>query len=271
MRIAFWSNVHGQSATTSNMLSVVLMTALEYRLKILITHNHFEKSTIESSLLDRRYLNSELMELSDSGIDALARFIKSNKLDKDNIVNYTTSILKKKLDLLMGTTNTNRDLYMHDLNNVMNQILSLAQEFYDVVFIDVSAGYNELSSKILKYSDIVVVNLNQNLSVLDDFFERHKEGLENYIFLIGRYDMDSRYNTKNIMRRYGIKKNVAVIPYSIEFSDACSDGRVLDFFLKNLSAKKDDVNYSFINESRNAARLILAHAGIDITTKKIGD
>lgn len=271
MRIAFWSNVHGQTATTSNLVAISLMTALEYRLKVLITHNHFEKSTLESSLLEKQYIQNENMELSESGIDALARFIKSNKLDKDNIDNYTTNILTKKLDLIMGTTHTNKDLYMNDFNNVINQILSMAQAFYDVVFIDVSAGKNELSSKILKKSDIIVVNLCQNNSVINDFFDNYKESLEKCIFLIGRYDQNSRYNKKNIMRKFNVRKNLCVVPYNIEFSDACSDGKAVDFFMKNRNSRKDDLNYHFIDEVRNSVKLILSKAGIDITTKKLGD
>ncbi|MCX7920454.1 MAG: hypothetical protein N3B21_00305 [Clostridia bacterium] len=271
MRIAFWSNVHGQTATTSNMVAVALMTALEYRLKVLITHNHFEKSTVETSLVDRKYVKYELMDLANSGIDALARFIKSNKLDKENISNYTTTLLKNKLDLLMGTSKTNKELYVNDLNNVIDLILESAKEFYDIVFIDVSSGNNELSSKILQHSEIIVVNLNQNINVLDDFFDNHKDMVDKSVFLIGKYNADSRINKKNIMRRYGIKKNIAVIPYNIEFSDACSEGRAIDLFMRNLAVKKDDLNYMFIEEVRNAVKLILSHAGIDITLKKLGD
>lgn len=267
MRIAFWSNVHGQTATTSNIIAIALMTALEYRLKVLITHNHFDRSTVETSLIEKKYLKTELMELSDNGIDALARFIKSNKLDKDNIVNYTTTLLNKKLDLLTGTTHTNKEFYISDINNVIDLILNLAKEFYDIVLIDVSSGKNELSSKILKNSDVIVVNLCQNAAVLDEFFEKYREHIEKCIFLVGRYDKDSRFSKKNIMRKYNIKKNIALIPYCIEFSDACSCGTAIDFFLKNISAKKDDLNYYFIEEVRNAVKIILAYAGIDIAAK----
>ncbi|MFZ5988345.1 MAG: hypothetical protein ACOYWZ_14630 [Bacillota bacterium] len=271
MQIAFWSNVHGQTATTSNMVAVALMTALEYRLKVLITHNHFDKSTLESSLMDRRYLRNELTELSDSGIDALSRFIKFNKVDKESIVNYTTTLLRNKLDLLTGTTNTNRELYMNDLNDVIDLILSSAQEFYDLILIDVSSGRNELSSKILEHSQMIVVNLNQNINVLDEFFEEYKDIADKCVFLLGRYDNDSRLNVNNIKRRYSIKKNIAVIPYNIEFSDACSEGKAIDFFMKNLRVKKDDGNYYFIEEVRNAVKMLLTGAGIDINLKKLGD
>lgn len=270
VRIAFWSNVHGQTATTSNLVAISLMTAMEYRLKVLLAHNHFEKSTLESSLLDRGYLDNEQAELSEHGIDALARFIKSNNLDKDNISNYTTSILSKKLELIMGTSHTNRDLYMTDLNNVMHQILDRTQAFYDVIFVDVSSGNNELSSKILENSDFIVVNLSQNINVIDDFFKSFKGDLGKCIFVIGRYDANSKFNKKNVMRKYGIKRNLCVVPYNIEFSDACSEGRGVDFILKNLRASRDDVNFGFMEEVRNSVKLILTVAGVDVATKKLG-
>lgn len=270
MRIAFWSNVHGQTATTSNLVAIALMTAMEYRLKVLLAHNHFERSTLESTLLDRGYLDNEQAGLSEHGIDALARFIKSNKLDKDNISNYTTSILSKKLDLILGTSHTNKALYLRDLNTVIHQILNLAQAFYDLVFMDVSSGNNELSNKILAGSDIIIVNLSQNMNVINDFFENFTGDLGKCVFVIGRYDSNSKFNKKNLMRKYNIKKNLCVIPYNIEFSDACSEGRAVDFFLKNLQAKKDDLNYGFMEEVRNAVRLILSMAGVDLATKKLG-
>lgn len=271
MQVSFWSNVHGQTATTLNMVAAAVMAALEYRLKILVTHNHFDKSGLETSLMDRKYLKAELTELSDSGIDALSRFIKFNKVDRENISNYSTTLIKNKLDLLMGTTNTSRELYMNDLNDVIDLILSSAQEYYDLILIDVSSGKNDLSNKILEHSNLVVVNLNQNISVLDDFFEAYGTFLDKCVFLIGRYDSDSRFNLKNIRRRYNIKRDMAVIPYNIEFSDACSEGRVIDFFMKNLNVKKHDYNYVFIQEVRNAVKMLLTNAGIDINLKKLGD
>lgn len=271
MQIAFWSNVHGQTATTCNMVATALIAALEYRLKILVTHNHFEKSGLETSLIDRKYLKTELTELSDTGIDALSRFIKFNKVDKENIVNYTTTLIRNKLDLLMGTTNTSRELYMNDLNDVIDLILSSAQEYYDLILIDVSSGKNELSSKILEHSKLIVVNLNQNIAVLDDFFENYGSNIDKCVFLIGRYDSDSRLNLKNIKRRYNIKREMSVIPYNVEFSDACSEGRVIDFFTKNIGAKKNDNNYYFMQETRNALESLLSNAGIDTNLKRLGD
>lgn len=271
MQIAFWSIVHGQASTTSNLIAVSLMTALEYRMKLLVTQNHFERSTLESSLINKSYLKKSLTDLGDTGIDALSRFVKFNKVDKDSIVNYTTTILKNRFDLLIGTSNTNKELYFNNLGNVIQTIFDSAQEFYDILFVDVASGYNELSRKIVDKSDLVVVNLNQNVSVLDEFFSSHKDRLDRCVVLISMYDDNSRFNHKMLSRKYGLKNNIGLIPYCREFSDACNDGKAVDFFMRNLNADKDDNNYYFIKEVRNSVELILNKIGIDISLKKIGD
>lgn len=272
MQIAFWSNMHGQTTTTSNTVAVACSIALNYRLKILITHNHFEKSTLETSLLDKRYLNTELTELKDTGIDALSRFIRFNSVDKESILSYTTTLLKGRLDLLMGTKNANKELYLSDFNTMIEAILNSAKDYYDILFVDVTAGNNEMANKIITNSDMVVVNLNQNLYVLEDFFNNHFESLKNKcFFLISMYDKWSKYNLKNIQRKYKIKENIGIIPYCRGFADACNDGKAIDFFLKNYKSNQKDIHYSFINETSKSARGLLLNLGIDIKNKKLGD
>lgn len=272
MQVAFWSTVHGQTTTTSNTVAIACMVALEYRLKTLVTHNHYEKSTLETALLDRMYLRTELTELRDTGMDALSRFIKFNALDKESILSYTTTILRGRLDLLMGTKNANKDLYLSDLKSVLETILNSSKDYYDLLIVDVAAGDNELSSKILSSADLIVVNLNQNMMVLDDFFnERYNPLNQKYFFLISMYDEASRNHLKNIQRRYKIKENIAVIPYCRSFADACNEGKAVDFFMKNVKAGEDDVHYPFIKEVRNSVLCLLKQLDIDINNKKLGD
>ncbi|MBC7959812.1 MAG: hypothetical protein H7X94_08095 [Vallitaleaceae bacterium] len=272
MQIAFWSTVHGQTTTTANSVAMACMIALEYRLKTLITHNHFERSTLETSLLDKMYLRTELTELKDSGIDALSRFIKFNAIDKESILSYTTTILKGRLDLLMGTKNANRELYFSDLNNVIETILDSAKQYYDLLFVDVAAGSNELSDKILMRAELVVVNLNQSTPVLDDFFNNHYEKVKGKcFFLISMYDESSRNHLKNIQRKYKVKEKMSVIPYCRAFADACNEGRAVDFFMRNIEAREDDAHYPFIKEVRNSAECLLRELEIDINNKKLGD
>lgn len=271
MLITFWSSAHGQAATTTNIVAVSLMTALEYRFKILLTHNHFQGRTLEASVFDKRYLSSQKNDPSSIGLDGLSRYIKFNKIDKENFSNFTTTLLKNRLDILFGTNKTNEELFNNELRDVIGVILSSAKNYYDLIFFDLPSDESHLSKPIIEASDCIVINLNQNLHLLEGFFESFQNSLEKCFFIIGMYDKESRYNLKVLKRKYKSLKDAVVIPYSRQMADACNEGKAVDFLLRNLEATKDDINYNFIKELRNTTRQLLSSTGIDIHLKKLGD
>lgn len=265
MQIAFWSTVHGQTTTTSNAVAIACAIALDYRMKTLITHSHFDKSTLETSLLDKIYLNSEMTQLKDTGIDALSRFIKFSYLDKESVLSYTTTLIKGRLDLLIGTKNASRELYLSDFNSMLEAIMNSIRSHYDLLIIDVPAGNSELSQKMLSNSDLIVVNLNQNINVLEDFFNNEYQRVQQKcMFLISMYDENSRFVLRNLQRRYKIKDNIGCIPYCRSFADACSEGKAIDFFIRNLKASKDDIYYEFINEVRKSVMILFQQLDINL-------
>lgn len=267
MQVSFWSNSH-QLGTTYNMAAVAVLAALEYRLRILMAHTHFDRSTLEAAFVEKRYMRSELTDLSDTGIDALSRSIKFNKLEKDEIASFSTTILKNRLDLLIGTRNTNREIYVNNLKNAIGLILQSATLYYDLVLIDTAPGKNEISSRILEQSDLILVNLSQNVHVLEDFLKAGEEFKDKMLILLGKYDENSRYNLKAIRKKFGVMQ-VQAIPYDIGFADACADSRVVDFFIKNLPVDKEDIHFPFIQGVRNTVEAILNRVGIDAAQKKI--
>lgn len=266
MQISFWSNFH-QLGTTNNMIAIAVLTALEYRMQILMAHNHFNRSALEYAFVDRKHVLHELTDLSDTGIDALSRVIRFNKLEKNEITSYTTTILKNRLDLLSGTRNTNKEIYTSNLKDVIQLVLQSAVKYYDLVFVDTAPGKNDISNKILEKSDLVVVSLSQNVLVLEEFLSIYGDMKDKIMITLSRYDENSKYNLKAIKRRFGYF-DIHVIPYNIGFADACSESRVVDFFLKNLQANKDDFHYSFIKAVREAAAAVLSHLGIDAEQKR---
>lgn len=267
MQVSFWSNSH-QLGTTQNMAAVAVLTALEYRLRILMAHTHFDRSSLESAFIEKRYLRSELTDLSDTGLDALSRFIRFNRVDRDVIAGFSTTILKNKLDLLFGTRNTNREIYVSNLKNVIGTILQSASAYYDLVLVDTAPGNNEISVKILEQSDLIVVNLSQNIHILDDFLEGSTQYRDKMMIVLGKYDPNSRFNIKAI-RKIAANAQVLAIPYDIGFADACAESRVVDFFMKNLAVDRDDLHYPFIQGARETADAILTRLGIEIAHKKV--
>jgi len=269
MLVTFWSNFH-QSGTTSNAAALSVMIALEYRLRLLITHNQYERSGLETTFLDRQYVQNELMNSRDVGIDALSGFIRYNKADRDNILTFTTTLINKKLDILPGTTITNKELYIRDMSDVMENLLAAVNDAYDLVVVDAS-GENELKDMIIEHSDLIAINLTQNHNALEHFFSRYGNLSQKCVYILSRYDKDSRLNRKNVMRRYGIKEKLLTIPYNIEFSDACMEGKIIDFLIRNLRADKEDPNYELMKNLREAAEFLLKKLNVNIELKKLGD
>jgi len=267
MQVSFWSNYH-QIGTTHNMIAIAVLTALEYRMRILMAHNHFNRSALEYAFVDRKYIIHELTDLSDTGIDALSRVIRFNKLEKNDISSYTTTILKNRLDLLSGTRNTNKEIYTNNLKDVIQMILQSAAKYYDLVLVDTDSGDNDISARIIEKSDLVIVNLNQNVLVLEDFLNCFGDIKDKAMIILGRYDENSKYNLRAIKRRFGFD-NIHVIPYNICFADACCESGAIDFFLRNLNVEKDDYNYPFIKAVKEAAKAVLTQLGIDVEQKKV--
>lgn len=267
MQIALWSSVHGQTATTANTVAISVVAALLYNYKTLVTHTHFNKNTLEATLLDKSYLKNDLVDLTDTGIDAITRNFKLSRTDPDMIMNYTTTIIKNKLDLLIGTQTPNREIYFYGMEENIQKIIGAVEKSYQLSFVDLSSGISELSQKLMDGSELVIVNLCQNLHILDDFFES-KENEEyfskrNCVYVISRYDTNSRLNLKSIKKRYGIKKDLFCIPYCVEFSDALGLGKTVEFFIKELNCNEDDVNYRFIGDMK-----LLVERIVEITVLK---
>lgn len=268
MQIAFWSQFHGQTAATSNMVATAIMTALENRFNILVTQSHFQMNNLDLALIGSDPLVSQLTDLSDTGIDALSRFIRSNKISRDEFYNYTTSILRNKLDILEGTKIKNWEIFNSEYSAVLQLLLASAKSFYDLVYIDVAPGNTDMSNKILATSDLIVVNLSQNTLVLDKWFNEPPIDLDKVVYVIGKYDMDSKWNIKNIKRTYGVKNYIGAIPYDIEFADSCSDGKAVDFLIRNIEAEKGDYHYELVHQCRKVSREILKKVGLQIEVEE---
>ncbi|MEI4927543.1 hypothetical protein Q8G50_34050, partial [Klebsiella pneumoniae] len=76
-------------------------------------------------------------------------------------------------------------------------ILDAVKSYYNLSMIDVSSGTrNVLTNAVLATSDVIVVNLNQNIAVLEEFFKNENPTLmdKQYVIALGQYDRHSKYN-----------------------------------------------------------------------------
>lgn len=273
MKIAFWSPVHGQSGTTSNILATAMIAGMIEKTKIILTQTHFNFNNLEAPLVGSNSNNASSCEFfRDVGIDALIRNFKSSELNPEIINNCCISLSNTNVVLLPGTVKSNRESFEYEMDRVFLNLLRTVEKFTDLVFVDLNSGSNPLSLKIIADCDLTVVNLSQNMAFMDIYFSGDNSFLTNKVFyLLGNYDSRSRYNISNIRRRYRKymkASNSGYIPYSTNFLDAQSDGRVISFFKENLFCGSEDENYDFILQTEKVCDKILKMTGIRINTEE---
>ncbi len=264
--VSFWSTVEStQTATTSTIAAVACcMASKNSNYKVLLTQTHYQNMDLETSFnnLDKKNSKGNL-DIADTGMDALDRLYRSNKLNPENISNYVSPLMRGKLELLYGTFKNDKDSYDRVLET-MPMIIEQSSRFYDIVMVDLNRGYNNTEiNQILQHSDLIVLTMSQKMQVLKKIFKDINElkilQEKPIIPVIGKYDRFSTYTSKNIARNFNYKKPIYTIPYNTQFFDACNEGKALSFFATNINADvATDRNGYFINETNKLSNAILS-------------
>lgn len=257
MHISFWSPVHGQCGVTSNLSILAMTLSVKHGLKGLMIQNQLKYHSLDELFLEPYERDMDLNGL-ETGIDALIRYIKFNALDQESLDNYTTNIIQGKLDLIRKTQMNQSSSFKQGLIEIYEALVYGGLKYYDLIFSDVTGDYFE-NEEILGLSDIVVVNLNQNKSVLEAFFQsiEYQQIKDKCFFLLGRYQDLSKYSDKNLVRKYGFNSKsqfnrligqsdyIGVIPEYTPFFDAMNDGKLLEFFYLERTEEKNNQLSSF--------------------------
>lgn len=267
--ITFKSNEIKETAQTLSIAAVATQMAIAHNLKVLVVSTAFKDKTLEQCFYD---VDKTIKAVSmfgknvnvgiENGVEGLMRVLASNKTSPDIVRNYSKILLKdSRLDILPSATTTEYKDY-ENVAAAYPDIIQLANRYYDVVLVDLSKRMSEqFAENIIQISDVIVVNMTQRLKSIDEFIELRETvdfyKRKNIMLLIGRYDAFSKYNIKNISRYMKEKKLVNVIPYNTLFFEACSEGKIIDFFLKLRDLDENDRNYLFVKEVDNAVNGIL--------------
>lgn len=263
MIVAFWSNVKGKGSVTSNLACVGIMSALKKKRCVLL-ENHFNIHGMECILKGQKspeYFKEEY-SYQTMGIGPLMRQLHSGFPVQDVKARYGLSYMDGNLVYLSQSGWGNQELFDFELCQVLRPMLrSLSKEF-DGVFIDTSPQDFGSTRSILEAADVIAVNLSQSPFLLEHYFSNYHSYMEKSIFLLGRYEKESKFNLKSILNNYPIsKENIGMIPYYPPFAEAMDDGRLLKFFAENQSLDRKDKGYYFFEKAKEACECIWKKGG----------
>lgn len=266
--VTFWSNGREETGKTLSLAAISTYIAIEHNYKILVIATGFQDKTLSNCFWKENKVIKKSLGLSKTnnstimgeGIEGLATMAKSNKVSPENITNYTKVIFKDHLEILPGFQGE-REKY-EDLKNKYAEVISIANQYYDLVFVDLDSQIgSDIESTILQNSNLIVVTLNQRLTRIDKFIQtREKVPIlksMKTLLMIGRYDRYSKYSIKNLSRYMKEKNRVSTIPYNTLFFEACEEAKVPDLFLSFRKINEEERNGFFLAEVRRTSENII--------------
>lgn len=257
--VTFWNSGKEETGKTLAIAAISTYMAIEHNYRILVISTSKDDKTIENCFWKQKKTKKNLGLFGpntniamEEGVDGLIKIMKSNKLAPENITNYTKIVFKDRLEILQSYKGNSEEY--KEITNMYPDIINLANNYYDLVLVDLDSNINSsIVEKIIEASNLVVINLSQRLTSIDNFLEiRQKNAMfkaKKTLLLIGRYDKYSKYSIKNISRYMNEKNIVSTIPYNTLFFEAAEEGKVPDLFLRlRKTVDEDDRNGFFIAE-----------------------
>lgn len=267
MNIVFLGTTPGRASVSSNLIAISSMASMKYNMDIAIMQTKFDTNRIEDAFMP---VNAVICMKEDfayyrrQGIDEIMDGIRVKR--EGNLLEDTLIRVKNtSLYYMPSTREQTKEVYDRGCEELAEEITLIVKKANKAVFVDCGTGDNVLSMKLIKEAQVIVINIEQDSHPIPKVIFENKELMEKCLFIIGRYDSNSRYNVRNIRRKYHIDKDcIAVVPYNIEFKDAVCEGKMVDFMDKNISCQLYDDNYEFINGVDYSTRMVLRKAGCHV-------
>lgn len=269
--VTFWSNTHKQTGQTMSIVAYASSMAIEHNYKILLISTKYNDDTLDlcfggigkNKKLVNKLVKNPMTDF-DSGIEGLVKTAYSGKVTPEIIQNYTQVIYKNRLEILYGYKETEEEQSKVEylkLKEKYKEIILNANNFYDMVFVDLDKGLeDETVKQILNISDLVVYTVEQKISMINDFLQLKENSIEkknNVMLNIGRFDSHSKYTIKNISRYVGLKRDIIDVPYNTLYNEAASEENVADLFLKIRKVSDMDRNANFVKQVQTGVEKII--------------
>ena len=265
--VTFINNGKEQTGKTLSAVAIATYMAIEHNLKILLVSTADDSTTLRNCFFPKTKnrivpqnqftgRNGQGIDNMQTGMSGLIKMARANKITPETIRNYTKVVFNDALEVLFSGNELKEDI-----SGYYPDIIKMADQYYDLVFVDIDDNI-ELSSKriIINDSNLIVYNISQRLLSIDNFLEEksHDQLLSSFktMILVGKYDKFSKYTIKNISRYMGERNQVLALPYNTLFFEAAEEAGVPDFFINSRKVDKEDRNYLFMQEVKRAGEAI---------------
>ena len=232
--------------------------------RVCITSTQYDDmSELEGMFNNRMSEENKQLLYQAAGLSALITNIKRDRLTTDDVEGSTMPTAVKNVELLPGIRMGETSSRAEEMDYLIYKILTEAvKDCYDWTFVDLAAGDNALSRKLMDAADVVVVTLSQSRFMWAMFFDQYGDiaEKENIFYLIGGHKADSSYSAKNfsrIFRKRGTRlRRIGIVPDCVGYMDSITDGLAASFFMMNSGAAKNDENGDFIKECLKTAEKV---------------
>lgn len=263
--ISFWSDGEKETGKTSSIAAIATYLSINSNYKTLLFNTEYNDSSLENCFWEqkksKRNMEFILKDRADiaAGTSGVAKAVLSNKTSPEIVKNYTKTIFKNRLEILTEPKISQEDYETQ--RTTYREIAKMSNRYYNLVFVDITGSLEDnITRNMLEISDIIVVNLPQNLKKINEYYElKQTEPLfDKYktVVLIGKCDRQSKYNAKNIARYMNIK-DLYPVPYTTQFLEATNEGKVDEYFMKYRVKSHPDENTYFVEEIKNISTRLL--------------
>jgi hypothetical protein len=274
LKIAFWSNAGEKCNVSLNLSAISVASVIRYPYTIIaienrICHDNLGKAFWSDHHFSFRY-EAGTNYYDGGGIEGLLRKIYRGEYHSEILKSYLKAVIHKHLYYIPQTRVIHNEIFDYEFDHSIHPLFAMIEENADICMIDTASHENLSSKAVLEEADLIVVNLCQKQSVLEDFFINYSSLIPKAVFLISNYDHRLAPSLKKIIEIYDIPMDhITVIPYHEAFQNAFVKGSVVEFISGNYSCPKENPNYLFIRSVKKAAYMVIKNAEEMVKQKEL--
>lgn len=221
MKVAFWSSADKTGNATYNIAAIGIMLTMLYKCDVVLGSNYISNKMLQdcfSGKINEKGVSRLPFRLHCGAMDYYRELWEMKEKRQGDIM----EIPMPGVTILYPPDVTDKKMFYYEVPHQTMYLMDVAGEHYLT------------SEKALVEAEFIVVFLPQDEVVIQTFFEQFAAFIPKSIIVLDNYRKNSKISLRSIELNYGMKRwKNAIIPYDIDFLDACETGRLESFLREN--------------------------------------